>query len=147
MGLQDYRRIFYMLLLFGTVIYALWRGRTPERLVALTIALDVALSMLAASPFEMHFLRMEVGVALADTLALVALAAIVKLAGKPWIIWVTGLKLFQVVSHLPILLQPPDVSAKAYYVIQAALSYPELILLIVATSRARSEKHRMPALD
>jgi hypothetical protein len=131
---EIYRWIFYALLFFGTLILAASRGRTPERLVALTIALDVGLSMLAATPFQVRFLRMEIGVMLADACAFVALAAIAKLAGRQWVVWIAGLKLFQVLSHLPIVLQP-EVSPTAYYSIQAALSYPELIILLVVTIR------------
>jgi hypothetical protein len=135
--------MFYFMLLGGTLIFAAWRGRGTERLVALTIALDVGLSMLSASPFQTRFLRMEIGVMLADTGALIALMAIAKLTGKQWVVWIAALKLFQVVSHLPIVLRP-EVSPKAYYSIQAALSYPELLILLgaaIVTYRAKREQH------
>jgi len=133
--------ILFIALWFGVCGYALWRGGTPERLVALTFLVLGPLSGVVHSrgrPWH----DVDVGVFLLDFVMLLLLVALALKANRYWPIGMAAMQVFQVLGHL-IKLADPRMLPLLYWISAAVWAYPMLILLLLGTVRHRNRVKRL----
>ena len=125
--------IFWAILLL-TCGYALWRGRSDERIVALVCLLATLATRFAISPLQVRYASVESGLLMIDLLALLAFIWIALTSQRFWPLWVAGLQLTNSVSHI-IKLADLDLMPRAYGAAAALWSYPILLILAIGTWR------------
>jgi hypothetical protein len=114
--------------------YALWRGRKYEQLSALICLGASVVSVLEHSRVHHHYLAVQNGDLVIDTLVLVAFVAIALRSDRFWPLWVAGLQLTISMSHLFTAIEP-DLLPLAYGAAERFWSYPTLIILFIAAWR------------
>ncbi|HUE79574.1 MAG TPA: hypothetical protein VMN38_08085 [Sphingomicrobium sp.] len=129
------RVIFWSLLLL-TFGYALWRGRSDERIAATVCVLASIATRFAISPLSVRYSSVEIGLLLIDAAVLVAFVAIALCSKRFWPLWVAGLQLTNSLSHLMKVVEI-DLIPKAYAAAAMFWSYPILLLIIIGTWRTR----------
>lgn len=139
--------IFWVVLLL-TCGYALWRGRSDERMSALVFITASVMSVLSRSPVRERYLSLERSDLIIDSLVLIALVAIALRSDRFWPLWVAGLQLTISMSHVLKAIQP-DLLPLAYAAAERFWSYPTLIILFVGAWRQHrrqiSEQQEAPA--
>ena len=125
--------IFWAILLL-TCGYALWRGRSDERIVALVCLLATFATRFAISPLQVRYASVESGLLMIDLLALLAFIWIALTSQRFWPLWVAGLQLTNSVSHI-MKLADVDLMPRAYGAAAALWSYPILLILAIGTWR------------
>ena len=125
--------IFWAILLL-TCGYALWRGRSDERIVALVCLLATLATRFAISPLQVRYASVESGLLMIDLLALLAFIWIALTSQRFWPLWVAGLQLTNSVSHI-MKLADVDLMPRAYGAAAALWSYPILLILAIGTWR------------
>lgn len=125
---------FFWALLLVTCGYALWRGRTYERLSALICIAATVLSVLFHSSFQHRYFGIEVGDLVIDTFVLLAFVAIALRSDRFWPLWVAGLQLTMGMSHLFKALVP-SLLPFAYAAAERFWSYPTLIIIFIGAWR------------
>jgi nicotinamide riboside transporter PnuC len=130
-------------LLFLTCGYALWRGRSDERIVASVCLLATLATRFAVSPLQERYTSIETGLMAIDALVLVAFVWIALRSERFWPLWIAGLQLTNSISHA-MKLAEFDLVPRAYATAAAFWSYPILLILAVGTwrghQRARQER-------
>ena len=127
--------IFWAVLLV-TCGYALWRGRSDERIVAGVCLLATIATSFAISPLSKRYSGLEPGLLLIDALVLAAFVAIALWSPRFWPLWVAGLQLTTSMSHLMKAIDA-DLLPRAYGAAAALWSYPILLILAVGTWRGQ----------
>ena len=127
--------IFWALLLV-TCGYALWRGRSDERIVAGVCLLATIATRFAISPLSKRYSSLEPGLLVIDALVLAAFVAIALRSPRFWPLWVAGLQLTSSLSHLMKAIDA-DLLPRAYGAAAALWSYPILLILAVGTWRGQ----------
>lgn len=125
--------IFWAILLL-TCGYALWRGRSDERIVALVCLLATLATRFAISPLQVRYASVESGLLMIDLLALLAFIWIALTSQRFWPLWVAGLQLTNSVSHM-MRFADIDLMPRAYAAAAALWSYPILLILAIGTWR------------
>ena len=125
--------IFWAILLL-TCGYALWRGRSDERIVALVCLLATLATRFLISPLQVRYASVESGLLMIDLLALLAFIWIALTSQRFWPLWVAGLQLTNSVSHI-MKLADVDLMPRAYGAAAALWSYPILLILAIGTWR------------
>jgi len=126
--------LFYALMVAATV-YALGRGGSAERLVALLFLAALLGTAYVRSPAAIVFRHIEVGMFLVDLALFAALYLLSIFSTRFWPIWMSALQGVTVLSHAVKLAPPP--TNFGYAVLEQFWSFPQLILLIVAVHRHR----------
>lgn len=136
--------IFWTILLL-TCGYALWRGRSDERIVAAMCLLASVTTRFAISPLQVRYASVETGLLAIDLILLGVFVWIALRSQRFWPLWVAGLQLTNSVSHL-IKFADFDLVPRAYSAAAALWSYPILLILAVATWRShqRGRAEAMP---
>jgi hypothetical protein len=127
------RLIFWTLLLL-TCGYALWRGRSDERIAAIVCLLATVATRLAISPLSVRYTDLEIGLLLIDAAVLAAFIAIALRSQRFWPLWVAGLQLTNSMAHLMKVVEF-DLVPKAYAAAAMFWSYPILLIILVGTWR------------
>ena len=125
--------IFWVILLV-TCGYALWRGRSDERIVASACLLATIATRFAISPLQVRYTSVETGLMLIDLLMLLVFVWIALTSQRFWPLWVAGLQLTNSVSHV-MKLADLDLMPRAYWAAAALWSYPILLILAIGTWR------------
>jgi hypothetical protein len=127
-------QIIFRALLVASCGYALWRGRSDERIVALVCLGATLASRLAFSPVNVRYSGVEAGLLLIDLAVLGAFVTVALRSRRFWPLWVAGLQLTSSAAHL---MKAVDehLLPVAYGAAIALWSYPILIILAVATWR------------
>ena len=133
------RVIVYYGLLLLVVFVAFRRGDRETRIAAL-ICLAASL---ASALLVQHREQLEGGIALVDLAVLASFVTIALRSPRFWPLWVSGLQLTTLISHLLILLQPTLLDI-AYHAAMRFWSYPILLILVAAAFRSR---HYAPAVQ
>lgn len=134
--------IFWAMLLL-TCGYALWRGRSDERIAAGVCLLASIATRFAISPLSSRYSSLEPGLLMIDALVLAAFVAIALRSQRFWPLWVAGLQLTTSLSHLMKAIDA-DLLPRAYGAAAALWSYPILLILAVGTWRGQRMLLRTP---
>lgn len=139
-------KYFFWALLLLTCGYALWRGRSDERVAALACLLATIATRFVVSPLNVRYSGVETGLLLIDIAMLVTFVAIALRSERFWPLWIAGLQLTTSMSHL---MKAIDfhLVPKAYGAAVALWSYPILLILAIGTwrghRRMRSQQQTM----
>lgn len=139
------RTLIFCTLLACVAGHAWRRGGGPERAVAMILIVGACSTWsiaigLRGSPAG-HFIKVEHGILLVDSVMLVALTAVALLADRFWPLWMTALHAFGVVGHVAKGIAP-DILPNVYHAAHLFSAYPGLILLTLATRWHRARVRR-----
>lgn len=141
-------RFIFWTLLFATFAYALWRGRSDERIAATVCVLASIATRFAISPLTQRYTDIEIGLLIVDGAVLAAFVALALRSHRFWPLWIAGLQLTSSLSHLMKVIEI-DLLPRAYAAAAVFWSYPILLIIVVGTwrshHRAREEKRASPA--
>ncbi len=132
------RYYFFLALLLLTCGYALWRGRSDERIVASICLLATIATRFAISPLSGRYSGLEHGLLIIDLLMLAAFVAIALRSQRFWPLWVAGLQLTNSMAHLMKAIEL-DLLPVAYRAAAVFWSYPILLILAIGTWRGQRE--------
>ncbi|MEO7365534.1 MAG: hypothetical protein ABIW03_04365 [Sphingomicrobium sp.] len=140
------RLIFFNALLVGACSYALWRGRSDERLTAIVCIVATAASFVLAAPATLRYASVEVGVLLVDVFTLAVFTFVALRSERFWPLWISGLQLTTSVAHFLKAVEP-DLVPIAYAAAGRLWSYPILIILAVGTWRSHHRLRRQLTVE
>ena len=126
--------IFWGMLLL-TCGYALWQGRSDERIVASVCLLATVATRFTISPLQVRYASVESGLMIIDLLVLLVFIWIALRSQRFWPLWVAGLQLTNSISHV-MKLANIDLMPRAYAAAAALWSYPILLILVIGTWRS-----------
>lgn len=138
------RTIFWTILLL-TFGYALWRGRSDERIAASVCLLASIATRFAISPLSVRYTGIEFGLLLIDVAVLAAFITIALRSQRFWPLWVAGLQLTNSLAHLMKIVEL-DLMPRAYAAAAVFWSYPILLIILVGTWRTHRYSIREQAL-
>ena len=127
-------RYFFWAILLSTFAYALWRGRSDERIAAGVCLLATVATRFAISPLNERYTGVEIGLLLIDGAVLAAFVTIALRSKRFWPLWIAGLQLTSSLSHLMKVVEF-DLLPRAYAAAAVFWSYPILLIIIVGTWR------------
>jgi hypothetical protein len=137
-------RYFFWTILICTFAYALWRGRSDERIAAGVCVVATIATRFAISPLSERYTGVEIGLLLIDGMVLAAFIAIALRSKRFWPLWVAGLQLTSSLSHLMKVVEI-DLLPRAYAAAAVFWSYPILLIIIVGTWRTHQRSLREPS--
>lgn len=126
----------YFLLLAAVVVVAWWRGRTDERVAALTCLAGTLLTVLTNHPLSTRYLSFNAASFLVDLGVLIAFGVLALRSDRYWPMWVAGLQLTATSVHLLKLIDP-DLMRFVFGAALAFWSYPILLVIIAGALRTR----------
>ena len=126
------RVILFDMLLFGACGYALLRGKTDARIVAVVCIVANFASYAVVS----RYASVETGVLIIDILTFLAFTFVALKSDRFWPLWVSGLQLTTSIGHLLKAVQA-DLLPLAYAAALRFWSYPILIILAVGVWRSQ----------
>ena len=138
----------YYAILTIVCLFAFWQGRADERAAAAICVLATVASNLVYQPTKSSYAGVEVGVFAVDTLTLVGFTLIALRSERFWPLWLAGLQLTTVFSHLLKAIQL-DLMPQAYAAAARFWAYPIFLIIVVGTWRAgrrRLSERRQAAL-
>lgn len=126
-------------LLYWTVLtltcgYALSKGRTDERVVAVVCIVASIVSPLVLAPWVQRYSQFEAGEFVVDVTVLGVFIAVALRSDRFWPLWIAGLQLTSSMAHLMKGVQL-DLLPQAYAAAAKFWSYPILIILAIGTWR------------
>jgi hypothetical protein len=132
---MPYLNAFHLVLAL-TCGYALIRGCSDERWVAVTCLVASLATRLTISPLHQRYSGVEIGVFLVDLATFAAFTFVALRTQRFWPLWIAGLQLTTVMAHI---LKAIDTSLFpiAYAAAGRLWSYPILLILVVGTWRNR----------
>ena len=136
-------RYFFLAILLSTFAYALWRGRSDERIAASVCLLATVATRFAISPLNERYTGVEIGLLLIDGAVLAAFLAIALRSKRFWPLWIAGLQLTSSLSHLMKVVEF-DLLPRAYAAAAVFWSYPILLIIIFGTWRTHQRSLREP---
>jgi uncharacterized protein involved in response to NO len=134
-------RTFFWALLLLCCGYALWRGRSDERLVALVCLGASIATRFAISPLSVRYKTVEPGLLLIDLAVLAAFVAVALRSSRFWPLWIAGLQLTMSTSHA-LKAVDLDLLPRAYAAAAVFWSYPILLILVIGTWRGQRTQHQ-----
>lgn len=126
--------LFYLALLTCTSIYGLSRGGVPERLAISFILIAVACSALSLPVSYLAFSSPEYALLFVDTCLLLAMLWLALRADRHWPLVIVALLLNQVALEIANWFMP-SINRNVYLIVHAALAYPKLVIILIATFR------------
>ena len=123
----------YYTILFLVSAFAFWCGRTDERAAAAICVLATFASNIVYDPHG-AYAGVEVGVFIVDAATFVGFAFIALRSERFWPLWLAGLQLTTVFSHLMKAIQL-DLMPQAYAAAARFWVYPIFLIIIVGTWR------------
>ena len=137
---------FYWLTLLAITAYALWRGRSDERIVALACLMASVVTFAVLSPIRTRYADVELGVLAVDLAVLGVFVAVALHSHRFWPLWVAGLQLTTSVAHVLKAIDA-DLLPHAYGAAARFWSYPILLIIAIGTWRgSRREAHERQLL-
>lgn len=136
MGLSP---LLFLATMIGACCYAAVRGGAPERLTAAALVCALIMTLTFAhfrSPMRGAYSSIELGIALTDLTLFLVIVSIALVSTRFWPILMASMMGCGLFGHLTKPLGP-DILPRAYFIAVGLWSYPELILLGVATWRHR----------
>jgi len=133
-------RPIYWAALLLICVYALWRGRSDERVAAATCLLASLIQMLVISPTMTRYSSVESGVFLVDLGVLAVFVTIALHSARFWPLWVAGLQLTTMLGHLFKLIDL-HLLPYAYAGALRFWGYPILLIIALGTWRGQRRAH------
>ena len=127
--------------------FAFWRGRSDERAAASICILATLVSNAVYDP-KGAYAGVELGVFIVDAATFGGFAFIALRSERFWPLWLAGLQLTTVFSHLLKAIQL-DLMPQAYAAAARFWAYPIFLIILVGTwrsSRRRAAEHSRDAL-
>jgi hypothetical protein len=140
------RFILYNVLLFGACGYALARGKTDARIVALACLIGSIASFGLRSHLSGGYGSLETGIFLVDVLDLLVFTYAALISDRFWPLWISGLQLTTSFGHIFKWIDP-TLLPLAYAAALRFWGYPILIILLVATWRQHRRSRRVSEGD
>lgn len=139
------RHLIFWSLVLLTFAYALWRGRSDEKLAGATCLAATVATKFAVSPLTARYSGVEFGLLFIDLAVLGAFVAIALRSQRFWPLWVAGLQLTNSMAHL---MKAVDFALipRAYAAAAAFWSYPILFIIIIGTWRQHQRRLREDTL-
>lgn len=134
--------LFFWAILVCTFAYALWRGRSDERIAAAVCVLATLVTQAVIPPPEMRYAGIDRELVLIDIAVLATFVAVALRSERFWPLWIAGLQLTISISHLLKAIDA-DLLPRAYAAAAVFWSYP--ILLIIVAGTWRSHRRRLQA--
>ena len=131
--------LFYWLLLLAITAYALWRGRSDERIVAGACLAASVITYAVLSPRIMRYSQVETGVLLVDLGVLAVFTMVALQSNRFWPLWVAGLQLTTSVAHF-LKAVDADLLPHAYGAAARFWSYPILLIVAIGTWRCHHRR-------
>jgi hypothetical protein len=135
--------IFYWLILLAITAYAMWRGRSDERIVASACLAASLITYAVLSPQVMRYSQVETGVLLVDLGVLAVFTAVALQSNRFWPLWVAGLQLTTSVAHALKWIDA-DLLPHAYGAAARFWSYPILLIVAIGTWRTHRRNRTDP---
>lgn len=127
--------------------YALWRGRSEEKIAAVACLVATLATRLAIAPVAVRYTGVEMGLVIIDLALLAAFVRIALGSQRFWPLWVAGLQLTNSMAHLLKAIEL-ELMPRAYAAAAVFWSYPILIIIIIGTWRThryyRRDDERAP---
>ena len=136
-----HRYYLFLAILLLSCGYALWRGRTDERMVASICLMATVATRFAISPLSARYTDIENGLLIIDLMMLAAFVAIALRSHRYWPLWVAALQLTNSMAHLMKAIEL-DLLPGAYRAAAIFWSYPILLILAIGTWRGHRRRHR-----
>ncbi len=114
--------------------YALWRGRSDERVAAAACLLASLVTFLLISGKVGGFYHLEGGVLVVDVMTFAAFVTVALTSSRFWPLWIAGLQLTTLLAHV-FRIMSSDIIPIAYAAAGRFWSYPILLILVVGTWR------------
>ena len=124
----------YYTILFLVCAFAFWRGRSDERIAAATCIAATFATNLVYNP-RGSFADVEMGVFVVDTATLAAFTFLALRSERFWPLWLAGLQLTTVFSHMLKAVQL-DLMPQAYAAAARFWVYPIFLIIVVGTWRS-----------
>jgi hypothetical protein len=129
--------VLYLILLVGTVAYALLKGGVDERSGAITILVAALMTQVVAvigpgGTMAPGWYGPEIGVMAVDVAVLVAFVAIAYRSTKFWPIWAAASQLVAVLTHWTVILDP-SIVPMVYTTAQPFWAIPVIVALALGT--------------
>jgi hypothetical protein len=128
------RLLLFNALLFGSCGYALLKGKSDARIVAIVCLAAAFASSSLKAPIEASYSSVEWGVMAVDLMTLLVFIVVALTSDRFWPLWVSGLQLTTSLGHLFKAFES-DLLPLAYAAALRFWSYPILIILIVGVWR------------
>jgi hypothetical protein len=129
--------------LVGTVAFALWRGRRPERVAAASMVLAWVLTV---ATYDRLAINPEWGLIAVDGVLFLVLLGVALTSSRYWPLFAAGFQLLGVITHVARQLDP-KVGAWAYITAGVIWSYLVLIALAVGTYGRVRERRQIAAME
>jgi len=140
------RLVIFNLLLFGICGYALLKGRTDARIVAIVCIIASFASSTLKGPIVGSYTSLETGVFVIDILVFIAFTAVALTSDRFWPLWISGLQLTTSLGHVLKAIETNLVPI-AYAAALRFWSYPILIILAVGVWRGQRRSHGASKVD
>ena len=135
------RILIYRLLLYGICGYALWRGKTEARIVALVCLVANFATLTLRSHLATEYSSVETSVFIIDILTFIAFTYAALISDRFWPLWVSGLQLTSSMGHL-FKAVDSDLLPLAYAASLRFWAYPIFIILAIGTWRNQRRVRR-----
>lgn len=133
------RLILYHMLMLGACGYALLRGTTDARIVAMVFLTGDLATFALRSSVSGGYSSVETGILIVDVLAFLAFTYAAMISDRFWPLWISGLQLTTSFGHVLKAIDP-HLLPIAYAAALRFWSYPILIILALGVWR---HHHRM----
>lgn len=140
------RLFLYHALLYGTCGYALVRGGTDSRLVALAFLIGNYATFALRSPLAGSYSSVELGILAVDIAAWAAYTYVALTSQRFWPLWISGLQLTASLGHI-LKAFDADLLPLAYAAALRLWSYPILIILFVGAWRSRQRQRQRQRME
>ena len=135
------RLFFYHALLYGACGYALLRGRTDARIVALVYLIGNFATAALRTQVGGAYSSVETGILLVDVAAFLGFTYAALISSRFWPLWVSGLQLTTSFGHALKALNS-DLLPLAYAAALRFWGYPILIILAIGVWRSQRRSPR-----
>ena len=138
------RYYFFWALLLATFAYAIWRGRSDERIAASTCLLATIATQFVMPPPSDRYSGVQFGLVAIDLVVLAAFVAVGLRSQRFWPLWIAGLQLTNSMAHLMKAIES-DLFPTAYAAAAVFWSYPILLIIIIGTWRSDRRRRQASA--
>ena len=135
------RLILFNALLFGSCGYALLKGKSDARIVAVVCIIAAFASSTLKAPVDASYSSVEWGVVAVDIVTFGAFTFVALTSDRFWPLWISGLQLTTSLGHLFKAVEG-NLLPLAYAAALRFWSYPILIILAVAVWRSQRRSKR-----